>query len=222
MLDIRKGLWVMHPSPIPQIHFWLAEFERPDCGRYAGNPAHDIRAEWRWADTTGPAVGYDDAAGIIYFSDPWGRDQETPRPTMTGITAWTHRGAAERLELHCGGRISSLLGDGDDALECECQDLRIIKAGLNGDGYGGRHLPLPVTIQLIDVSCQRCRGSDNFAGWGGPRFLGVQRYPGRHESRVNCQSNLEGEDRRACERKVDNGTSPGKSIRPGARRIGLG
>jgi hypothetical protein len=35
------------------------------------------------------AIGYEDAAGVIYFSDPWGRDQKhlTDR---TGITAWTY------------------------------------------------------------------------------------------------------------------------------------
>jgi hypothetical protein len=45
------------------------------------------------------AIGYDDAAGIIYFSDPWGRDQKH-QTNKTGIT--------------------SLLGNGDDAMECLC------------------------------------------------------------------------------------------------------
>jgi Peptidase_C39 like family len=35
------------------------------------------------------AIGYDDSKGIIYFSDPWGRDQKH-QTNMTGITAWTH------------------------------------------------------------------------------------------------------------------------------------
>ncbi len=35
------------------------------------------------------AIGYDDSKGMIYFSDPWGRDQkhQTNNP---GITAWTY------------------------------------------------------------------------------------------------------------------------------------
>lgn len=35
------------------------------------------------------AIGYDDTKDIIYFSDPWGRDQKH-RTNMTGITAWTY------------------------------------------------------------------------------------------------------------------------------------
>ena len=35
------------------------------------------------------AIGYDDAVGIIYFSDPWGRDQKH-QTDKTGITAWTY------------------------------------------------------------------------------------------------------------------------------------
>ncbi len=36
------------------------------------------------------AIGYDDAKGIIYFSDPWGRDQKH-LTNNTGITAWTYQ-----------------------------------------------------------------------------------------------------------------------------------
>ncbi len=35
------------------------------------------------------AIGYDDALGLIYFSDPWGRDQKH-QTNKTGITAWTY------------------------------------------------------------------------------------------------------------------------------------
>lgn len=35
------------------------------------------------------AIGYDDTKGIIYFSDPWGRDQKH-QTNKTGITAWTY------------------------------------------------------------------------------------------------------------------------------------
>jgi hypothetical protein len=35
------------------------------------------------------AIGYDDTNGIIYFSDPWGRDQKH-QTNKTGITAWTY------------------------------------------------------------------------------------------------------------------------------------
>jgi hypothetical protein len=35
------------------------------------------------------AIGYDDSQGIIYFSDPWGRDQKH-QTNKTGITAWTY------------------------------------------------------------------------------------------------------------------------------------
>jgi len=35
------------------------------------------------------AIGYDDDAGIVYFSDPWGRDQNH-QTNWTGITAWTY------------------------------------------------------------------------------------------------------------------------------------
>ncbi len=35
------------------------------------------------------AIGYDDVAGIIYFSDPWGRDQKH-QTDKTGVTAWTY------------------------------------------------------------------------------------------------------------------------------------
>ncbi|VVB72471.1 Peptidase_C39 like family protein [uncultured archaeon] len=35
------------------------------------------------------AIGYDDSMGIIYFSDPWGRDQKH-QTNKTGITAWTY------------------------------------------------------------------------------------------------------------------------------------
>jgi hypothetical protein len=35
------------------------------------------------------AIGYDDTKGIIYFSDPWGRDQNH-QTNNTGITAWTY------------------------------------------------------------------------------------------------------------------------------------
>ncbi|MFZ3148646.1 MAG: C39 family peptidase [Methanothrix sp.] len=35
------------------------------------------------------AIGYDDAKGIIYFSDPWGRDLKH-QTNNTGITAWTY------------------------------------------------------------------------------------------------------------------------------------
>lgn len=35
------------------------------------------------------AIGYDDSKGIIYFSDPWGRDQNH-QTNRTGITAWTY------------------------------------------------------------------------------------------------------------------------------------
>ena len=35
------------------------------------------------------AIGYDDVAGIIYFSDPWGRDQKH-QTNNTGITTWTY------------------------------------------------------------------------------------------------------------------------------------
>ncbi|MHB8119669.1 MAG: cysteine peptidase family C39 domain-containing protein [Methanothrix sp.] len=35
------------------------------------------------------AIGYDDVVGIIYFSDPWGRDQKH-QTNKTGITAWTY------------------------------------------------------------------------------------------------------------------------------------
>jgi hypothetical protein len=35
------------------------------------------------------AIGYDDIKGIIYFSDPWGRDQNH-QTNKTGITAWTY------------------------------------------------------------------------------------------------------------------------------------
>jgi hypothetical protein len=41
------------------------------------------------------AIGYDDATGKIYFSDPWGRDQKH-QTNRTGITAWTYD------ELHSG------------------------------------------------------------------------------------------------------------------------
>ena len=34
-------------------------------------------------------IGYDDTKGIIYFSDPWGRDQKH-QTDKTGITAWTY------------------------------------------------------------------------------------------------------------------------------------
>jgi hypothetical protein len=36
------------------------------------------------------AIGYDDVAGMIYFSDPWGRDQKHQTNNM-GITAWTYQ-----------------------------------------------------------------------------------------------------------------------------------
>jgi hypothetical protein len=35
------------------------------------------------------AVGYDDAQGVIYFSDPWGRDMRY-LPGLPGIIAWTY------------------------------------------------------------------------------------------------------------------------------------
>jgi hypothetical protein len=35
------------------------------------------------------AIGYDDTNGIIYFSDPWGRDQKH-QTNKKGITAWTY------------------------------------------------------------------------------------------------------------------------------------
>lgn len=35
------------------------------------------------------AIGYDDSQGLIYFSDPWGRDQKH-QTNKTGITAWTY------------------------------------------------------------------------------------------------------------------------------------
>ncbi len=35
------------------------------------------------------AIGYDDTKSIIYFSDPWGRDQNH-QTNKTGITAWTY------------------------------------------------------------------------------------------------------------------------------------
>lgn len=35
------------------------------------------------------AIGYDDSKGIVYFSDPWGRDQNH-QTNWTGITAWTY------------------------------------------------------------------------------------------------------------------------------------
>jgi hypothetical protein len=35
------------------------------------------------------AIGYDDAKGIVYFSDPWGRDQKH-QTDRTGVTAWTY------------------------------------------------------------------------------------------------------------------------------------
>ncbi len=35
------------------------------------------------------AIGYNDLNGIIYFSDPWGRDQKH-QTNKTGITAWTY------------------------------------------------------------------------------------------------------------------------------------
>ena len=35
------------------------------------------------------AIGYDDTKGMIYFSDPWGRDQKH-QTNKTGITAWTY------------------------------------------------------------------------------------------------------------------------------------
>lgn len=35
------------------------------------------------------AMGYDDIKGVIYFSDPWGRDQNH-QTNKTGITAWTY------------------------------------------------------------------------------------------------------------------------------------
>jgi hypothetical protein len=34
-------------------------------------------------------IGYDDSKGIVYFSDPWGRDQNH-QTNWTGITAWTY------------------------------------------------------------------------------------------------------------------------------------
>lgn len=34
-------------------------------------------------------IGYDDTKGIVYFSDPWGRDQKH-QTNQTGITAWTY------------------------------------------------------------------------------------------------------------------------------------
>lgn len=36
------------------------------------------------------AIGYDDTKGMIYFSDPWGRDQKH-QTDKTGITAWTYQ-----------------------------------------------------------------------------------------------------------------------------------
>ncbi|MBN1236732.1 MAG: C39 family peptidase [Methanotrichaceae archaeon] len=41
------------------------------------------------------AIGYNDSACIVYFSDPWGRDQKH-QTNWTGITAWTYD------ELHSG------------------------------------------------------------------------------------------------------------------------
>lgn len=35
------------------------------------------------------AIGYDDSKGIVYFSDPWGRDQNH-QTNWTGITTWTY------------------------------------------------------------------------------------------------------------------------------------
>ncbi len=35
------------------------------------------------------AIGYDDSKGIVYFSDPWGRDQNH-QTDWTGVTAWTY------------------------------------------------------------------------------------------------------------------------------------
>jgi hypothetical protein len=35
------------------------------------------------------AIGYDDAAGVIYFSDPWGRDLKH-QTDKAGITSWTY------------------------------------------------------------------------------------------------------------------------------------
>lgn len=35
------------------------------------------------------AIGYDDSMGLVYFSDPWGRDQNH-QTNWTGITAWTY------------------------------------------------------------------------------------------------------------------------------------
>jgi hypothetical protein len=35
------------------------------------------------------AIGYDDSVGMVYFSDPWGRDQKH-QTDRTGITAWTY------------------------------------------------------------------------------------------------------------------------------------
>ena len=35
------------------------------------------------------AIGYDDNLGVIFFSDPWGRDMDY-LPGMEGVTAWTY------------------------------------------------------------------------------------------------------------------------------------
>lgn len=35
------------------------------------------------------AIGYDEAQGVIYFSDPWGRDMRY-LPDMPGVIAWTY------------------------------------------------------------------------------------------------------------------------------------
>lgn len=50
------------------------------------------------------AIGYDDTKGIVYFSDPWGRDQNH-QTNWTGITAWTYD------ELHSGWNYTA---EGED------------------------------------------------------------------------------------------------------------
>ncbi len=39
------------------------------------------------------AIGYDDAQGVIYFSDPWGRDLKY-LPGLTGVIAWSYADVA--------------------------------------------------------------------------------------------------------------------------------
>lgn len=74
--------------PYSSDHFWLAELK----GLIASDTPVILLMTYEPDGGGGhyrTAIGYDDVAGIIYFSDPWGRDQKH-QTDKTGITAWTY------------------------------------------------------------------------------------------------------------------------------------